>query len=153
MTINDSAPTRVVSTARGWLGTPYRHQASIKGVGCDCLGLLRGVWRELAGSEPESPPPYSSDWAETGRQETLLEAAHRHLTPCDTLQLVPGRVVVFRMSRFAMAKHVGIVSGPDRFIHAYEAAGVLETAFDAFWCNRIVELFDFAPPVSGHLEG
>ena len=28
-----------------WIGTPYRHQASLKGVGCDCLGLVRGVWR------------------------------------------------------------------------------------------------------------
>ncbi|MFD0934795.1 peptidase P60, partial [Methylobacterium trifolii] len=37
----------VVAQARLWLGTPYRHQASLAGVGCDCLGLLRGVWRGL----------------------------------------------------------------------------------------------------------
>ena len=42
----------IVGAARGWIGTPYRHQASLKGVGCDCLGLLRGVWRELKGEEP-----------------------------------------------------------------------------------------------------
>jgi NlpC/P60 family putative phage cell wall peptidase len=39
-------PEHLVTLARGWIGTPYRHQASLKGVGCDCLGLLRGVWRE-----------------------------------------------------------------------------------------------------------
>ena len=44
--------------ARGWIGTPYRHQASLKGVGCDCLGLVRGVWREVMGEEPEAPPAY-----------------------------------------------------------------------------------------------
>ena len=38
---------RVLEAATGWIGTPYRHQASQKGVGCDCLGLVRGVWREL----------------------------------------------------------------------------------------------------------
>ncbi len=28
----------IVRAARGWIGTPYRHQASLKGVGTDCLG-------------------------------------------------------------------------------------------------------------------
>ena len=49
--------------ARRFLGTPYRHQGSRRGVGCDCLGLLRGVWRELQGAEPEDPGPYRVDWA------------------------------------------------------------------------------------------
>src|SRR3989338_4143365 len=48
----------IVAAARSWIGTPYRHQASLKGAGCDCLGLVRGVWRELYGDEPEAPPPY-----------------------------------------------------------------------------------------------
>ena len=39
----------IVAAARGWIGTPYVHQASVKGLGCDCLGLLRGLWREMAG--------------------------------------------------------------------------------------------------------
>ena len=53
----------VIHAARGWIGTPYHHQASARGVGTDCLGLLRGVWRELHGHEPEPPPPYARDWA------------------------------------------------------------------------------------------
>ena len=56
----------VVSAARGWLGTPYHDQASVRGVGCDCLGLVRGVWRDLHGPEPMPIPPYSRDWGETG---------------------------------------------------------------------------------------
>lgn len=48
---------RVVEIARRWIGTPYHHQASLKGVGCDCLGLVRGVYRELCGAEPEPMPP------------------------------------------------------------------------------------------------
>lgn len=66
---------RVVAAARGWLGTPYRHQASVKGEGADCLGLVRGVWREAVGEEPEAPPPYRPDWAEVGGEETLWGAA------------------------------------------------------------------------------
>ncbi len=40
-------PVALVTAARGWIGTPYIHQASLKDIGCDCLGLLRGVWREV----------------------------------------------------------------------------------------------------------
>ena len=39
----------IVAETRDWIGTPYRHQASLKGVGCDCLGLVRGVWRNVIG--------------------------------------------------------------------------------------------------------
>jgi NlpC/P60 family putative phage cell wall peptidase len=69
----------IVIVARSWLGTPYRHQASVKGVGADCLGLVRGVWRDVVGGEMEAPPAYSADWAEVGGREMLLEAAERWL--------------------------------------------------------------------------
>ena len=46
----------IVAEARSWIGTHYRHQQSLKGVGCDCLGLLRGVWRAVYGQEPEPTP-------------------------------------------------------------------------------------------------
>ena len=47
--VTPADPERVIAAARGWLGTPYHDQASVKGVGCDCLGLVRGVWRDLYG--------------------------------------------------------------------------------------------------------
>ena len=72
---------RIVAEARAWIGTPYRHQASRKGVGCDCLGLVRGIWRGLLGPEPETAPPYSASWAESALpgSDPMAEAARRHL--------------------------------------------------------------------------
>ena len=67
----------VIAAARRWLGTPYRHQASTMGAGCDCLGLIRGVWREVLGPEPELPPAYSQMWGELGQDELLWQAALR----------------------------------------------------------------------------
>ncbi|HEX4298393.1 MAG TPA: peptidase P60, partial [Devosia sp.] len=55
-------PEAVVAAARQWLGTPYRHQGATLGAGCDCLGLLRGVWRTLYGGEPLVLPNYRADW-------------------------------------------------------------------------------------------
>lgn len=71
-----SAKTRVtgaeiVACARGWIGTPFRHQAAVRGAGCDCLGLVRGVWREMCGTVPFTVPAYTSDWSEPQREECL----------------------------------------------------------------------------------
>src|SRR5690625_1163036 len=72
---------RVVAAARRWIGTAYLHQGSCLGVGCDCLGLVRGVWREVMGAEPERPPAYTPDWAEATGEERMLAAAARYLVP------------------------------------------------------------------------
>src|ERR1700761_5901826 len=87
---------RIVAEARAWIGTPYRHQASLKGVGCDCLGLVRGVWRAICGHEPEPVPPYAPDWAEASGREALAGAAARHLVEIDARQFAPGDVLLFR---------------------------------------------------------
>ncbi|WP_422022954.1 NlpC/P60 family protein [Roseibium sp.] len=138
-----SVNAHVVDLARGWIGTPYHHQASLKGIGCDCLGLVRGVWRELYGKEPETPPAYSPDWGQVSAEETLLAAAKRHFAPVPIDALEPGHVVIFRMRPKAIAKHCGIVSGDSRMIHALEGTGVCEVTLDDFWGRRVVGGFSF----------
>lgn len=133
--------TLIVDHAQEWLGTPYRHQGSLKHVGCDCLGLVRGVWRHLYGSEPEHAGPYSMDWAETGAGDPLLSAAQRHFVA--TNQLLPGCLIVFRWSAHLPAKHLGIYAGDDRFIHAYERACVISSVLVPHWRKRIAGLFEF----------
>lgn len=100
-------PHLIVTEARSWIGTPYRHQASLKSVGCDCLGLLRGVWRGVMGAEPELPPPYSPDWAEAGA-DTLVAAARKHLVEIDCAQVQAGDVLLFRWRDALPAKHCAI---------------------------------------------
>lgn len=133
---------RILAAARGWIGTPYRHQASLRGAGCDCLGLLRGLWRELLGEEPEHPGAYTPAWAELGAGDPLLDAARRHLVPCEGA-IRPGSVLVFRWRESAPAKHCGIASTPGRFIHAHDGAGVAEVALIGGWRRRIAGVFDF----------
>src|SRR4029450_13154700 len=86
----------IVAETRAWIGTPYRHQASLKGVGCDCLGLVRGVWRGVIGAEPERAPPYAPDWAEAAGEEAFAQAARRHLVEIDPQTFAPGDVLLFR---------------------------------------------------------
>jgi NlpC/P60 family putative phage cell wall peptidase len=139
-------PTLVVSEAQTWLGTPYLHQASIKGAGADCLGLLRGVWRALYGEEPESVPSYTEDWAEPDHREVLLAAGRRWLLEKPVSDEAKGDVLLFRMRAGSIAKHLGVQSqtGPvPRFIHAYTGHGVVESALSLPWRRRIVARFAF----------
>ncbi len=133
----------VVAAARGWLATPYRHQMSVRGVGCDCLGLVRGVWREVVGPEPEAPPPYTPDWAERSGAETLRDAARRWLSEVTLTAARPGDVILFRMGPGAPAKHAAILSAPDRLLHAYWGRAVTETAFIPWWRRRAAAAFAF----------
>lgn len=132
--------------ARQWIGTPYRHQASTKGAGADCLGLLRGVWRKLYGAEPEVVPAYTPGWSETKGEERLMRAALRHLelVPKDA-PLEAGQVVLFRMRDGSVAKHLGLIganAAEPTFVHAYSGHAVLESPLSAPWVRRIVARFD-----------
>lgn len=131
----------IVTLARTWLGTPYRHQASLKGVGCDCLGLVRGVYADAYGRPAEQPPAYSRDWAEAGPRETMIEGAARHLMRIALEDAQPGDVLIFRLHPGAMAKHCGMLCSKPDLLPAFgplssriavrDRRGPLEPAGDA----------------------
>lgn len=150
----------IVAETRSWIGTPYRHQASLKGVGCDCLGLVRGVWRAVVGDEPERAPPYAPDWAEAALGEPLAEAAARHLVAVELtpshpspasgggMGWGPGDVLLFRWRSHLAAKHAAIVTGSGVMVHAHDGAAVAEVAIAPWWRRRIAYAFRF-PGVAG----
>ena len=139
----DITRARIVAAARGWIGTPYHHQASVRGAGCDCLGLLRGVYAELYGLEPEVPPPYSPSWAEDRGQETLRDAARRHLVEIAPAAAGAGDVLLFRWRAGLPAKHCAILCEPRRMLHAYDGHAVVESWMPDAWARRIAYAFAF----------
>jgi len=118
---------QIVNAARQWLETPFHHQARLKGVGVDCVGLVIGVARELG--------LIASDFDVTGyprspNGRTLLAIADQHMTPIDQAAMQPGDVVVVSFDRDP--QHLGIVGdyrhGGLSIIHAASQAGrVIET--------------------------
>ena len=132
----------IVAEARRWLGTPYRHQASALGAGCDCLGLVRGVWRAVCGGEPEAPPPYTPDWSDGG-DELLRDAARRWFVEIAPADAAPADVLLFRMCAGAPMKHAAILVAPDRIIHAYWGRAVVESRLTPFWRARLTAAFSF----------
>lgn len=136
----------IVAEARRWIGTPYVHQSSALGAGCDCLGLLRGVWREVHGAEPEAVPAYSMDWSEPQGEERLWTAAARHLRPKALSEEAIADVLLFRMRDRGVAKHLGVqarTGAEASFVHAYTGHGVVESPLSQPWRRRIVARFEF----------
>ncbi len=137
-----AAGDRIVAEARLWIGTPYLHGAARRGAGCDCLGLVRGVWMALAGTEPEPVPAYPRHEARGG--EVLCDAARRHLREIAPAEAGPGDLLLFRLRAGMAARHLGLLSGPPeapRFIHAYEGHGVVESPLTPPWRRRIAAGF------------
>lgn len=137
----------IIAQARLWIGTPYMHQASLRGVGCDCLGLVRGVWRACIGPEPEAPGAYTPDWAEAGGREALAEAGARHFTRVDPDDFAGGDVLLFRWRQHTPAKHLAIATSPRAMVHAHDGASVCEAALAPWWRRRLACAFRF-PGVS-----
>lgn len=139
----------IVAAARGWLGTPYLHQARCRGAGCDCLGLVLGVWAEAIGPLPRAVPAYTPDWSEVSRQERLWDAARAYLVAAPLAAPARGDVLLFRMREDAVAKHLGLQSrlpgdpGGAAFLHAWSGRGVVETRLEAGWTRRLVARFAF----------
>ena len=141
--MRDDIPSAlIIHEARQWIGTPYCHAASIKNVGCDCLGLIRGIWRAVMGDEPESPGPYRPGWIDKPGEEQLRDAARRHLIEIQITDFGAGDILMFRWRDHLPAKHVGLATSPRTMIHAHEGASVAEVDL-GIWRKRLVYAFRF----------
>ena len=116
----------IVTEARTWVGTPYHHQARLKGVGVDCAGLVIGVARALDLVAP------AFDVAGYARQPdgwSFLAWADQHMSRIPRATMAPGHCVVVRFGKHP--QHIGIVGdylhGGLSIIHARVGKGVVET--------------------------
>lgn len=136
------AADEIVGAARAFIGTPYRHRAATLGAGCDCLGLLRGVWRTLYGAEPEPVPNYRADMRDPLHADALFAAAERLLVRAQGAPRA-GHVVLFRLVQSLPPRHCGIMVGSGRFVHAQERLGVVEANLTDGWARRMTAVFDW----------
>lgn len=139
----------IVAEARSWVGTPYHHQACRKGVGVDCLGLIRGVWSAFGGEAAGQRQTYTRDWADASGNEAMLDGARRNLIEVRAGDMRPGDVLVFRLRAGFVAKHAAILTDEARIIHAMEGCLVSEVALSSWWRRRIAGVFRFPQVMSG----
>jgi cell wall-associated NlpC family hydrolase len=115
---------RILKTAEGFIGIPYRWGGSSPDEGFDCSGLTMAVYR-LNGLEL----PRSSR-----AQYSMGNALHRR-------ELARGDLVFFATSRTRKrVSHVGIYAGYGRFIHAPGKGRIIRygTLSDTYFNSRYV---------------
>jgi NlpC/P60 family putative phage cell wall peptidase len=142
-------PAAVIAAAREWIGTPHHHQASVKGVGADCVGFLKGVALETGLVTPELASTWPTDYSmqPSGGQLRRLCSGVLCLVPFDSR--APADIVLLR---FALEpQHLAMltqVSPVDYVIHCAEK-GVVAHRLDSVWRARIVRVYRF-PSLARH---
>ena len=137
---------RIVAVARRWIGTPFHHQAALRKVGCDCLGLVRGVWLELGGTAPHENMDYDRYWCHRSGPNLLIQGLSAYLRPVPIDDIEHGDVIACAMRFGAAAQHVGFLTQDQSrrgFVHSHSEHGVQETAFDPIWSRLAVAAFRF----------
>lgn len=137
---------QIVDTARTWLGTPFHHQARVKGVGCDCLGLVVGVVDELGLKDKNGQNLASYDESAYSREP---DGAYLKQKLTDLLEEVPvAQAQAGDLALFSVRdnpQHLAILTdyeGGLGMIHAYAPARKLvEHRLDSDWNSRLVKVF------------
>lgn len=147
-------PAEVVRAARGWIGTRFHHQGRVKASvgqrgGCDCLGLLVGVARELQlparGNQGLLADFDERDYGHLPDGGHLQAVLTRVLRPIAVEAMRAGDVLLLRFEQ--EPQHLAIVSDYPRggglgLIHALAAnRRVVEHRLDALWRGRIVAVY------------
>ena len=126
----------IVEEARGWIGTPFHHQARLKGHGVDCVGLLVGVAMALGIRHCDR-----KDYSRMPDGVSLEKELDAQLDQVPLDQVMPGDVLMFRMPR--LPRHVAIYAG-ETMIHSTSDAGrVVEVNLDAYWQRALKKAYRF----------
>lgn len=132
----------VVAEARSWIGTPFVHQARIKGIGVDCIGLVTQTAKATGLLDVDA-----TDYSRTPDPTRMREGLTRHLDAVPFKELQPADVIWFRV--ISEPQHVGLVSEVTpklRMVHAYSRKRLnqcVEQDVDGFWRSRIIGCFRF----------
>lgn len=132
----------VAAEARRWIGTPFHHQGHLRGVGCDCAGLVGGVAIALGLLPADFWQRAALPWAGYARQPHdghLARACAAFMIPVPVPNI--GDVLCIRFAE--EPQHLAIlVDHPQGFgiIHALQSSlRVVEHRFADVWRARVVQ--------------
>lgn len=139
---------QIAAAARGWLDTPFVHQASLRGIGTDCAGLVVGVARECGIAEAAA---FDSDlrfrgYARTPGPRTLIAACDAYLDKIEIPSARLADILLLRWPQSPDPMHFAIIvdeSGP-YVVHALATIGkVVEHRMDDHWRSRVTRAYSY----------
>lgn len=111
----------VIAEAMRWIGTPYRHEAMIFGVGVDCAMLAVACYRAAGVIDPAyDPRPYPVQWHLHHSEERYIEQVLQYADEVSTPQ--HGDLGIWQYGH--TFSHGGILIEDDAVIHAFHGRPV-----------------------------
>lgn len=137
----------VVAEARSWISTPYHHGASLKGIGCDCIGFVRGVARHMGMHDPFATGAAAryQGYGPSPEPKALHAACAEFLVPIPRSQVLPGDILLIAFAEYPMHFAIAADRALPYMIHAWlMTKRVVENRIDdSFWRPKIVSAHRF----------
>jgi cell wall-associated NlpC family hydrolase len=126
--VTDEQRKAVVAEALSWQGTPYHHQAAVKGAGTDCAMFPLAVMQAV-GLIPDSVKliEYAAQWHLNQSQELYIEWVQK-LGGVETPDYTPGNLVLYKLGRTFC--HGALILDWPKVIHAELDRGVVQADGD-----------------------
>lgn len=142
----------IVEEARSWLGTKFKHQGRVKKTdidlgGCDCLGLIVGVAKNLKLKSLSNQPLELFDqnsYAKLLTSNMLLKQLDQLLLKVEVEHIMPGDVILLKVNNWP--QHLAIISAiePITIIHSYiQARKIVQQHLPKAWFENIVAVYRF----------
>jgi len=113
---------QLIAEARSWIGTPYHHQARLKGVGVDCAGVPICVGRNLKLFPPEMDITH---YARVPDGVSLIDHCNQWMSPIPIEDAMFSDIGIFRFAYDP--QHLGILAdylhGGFSVIHSLDRNG------------------------------
>lgn len=131
----------IVTEARRWLGTPFKHQARVLGEGVDCGGVIVMVARRFGLDQDYTDPVGYPAQPHSDFMERLLD---RYTEPVRPEERRAGDIVTLAFGR--RLHHLGILSARNRIIHAWNGGPgscVIETRLTGSFLTGMRRVYKF----------
>ena len=132
MTSLEEKQEKLITIARSWLDTPWRHTGNQKGIAVDCINFLFEVGKEYGLDCTEIPRRYTR----ISVYNEIEKYFNENFQKCDKNDRQPADLLLFSFSGYRT--HVGIMTGKETFIHASLIKNkVVEHALDGQWQHKL----------------
>jgi len=137
---------QIVEEAQSYVGTPFQHQARLKGIGVDCVGLVIEVGRTvgLLPANYENTSYSKPQYPRKPDGTTLMRELTAHMQLINPIDARVGDVLVFWLNaKTRRPQHIAFVTNKG-MLHTYANVGrVVEHRIDDKWKRRICAAFQF----------
>ena len=138
----------IISVADQWIGTPFHEQGRQKSVGCDCIGLILGVAKEVGAISLTNQPwdqCYVHAYDPLTDSQLLVELMPKYfmevpIFPGIKISPQPGDILLIQITQNQY--HLSIQSYNNRIIHSCSSIGrVICHKFIPTW--KVIKIFSY----------